>query len=87
MLVFFLSVVFWGFIFYDYAYKAVSEDPDIFVVTLKVKEGKLKEIISEIKAREEFLKSVYNQKEIKNPFFDNTQKILLEKEEKNESEQ
>ena len=74
ILIFFLMVAFWGYVFYSYAYKSVFEDPIVSVTTLKVKEDQLKQVVSDIKSREEE-KAIYINQEY-SPFSDRTE--LLE---------
>ncbi len=69
MLIFFLAVLLWGYIFYTYSYKPTQAIPDVNVLTVKIDENKLKNIINDLNNREKNRALIYeDESNIKNPF-------------------
>ncbi len=74
---FFLTIIFWGYIFYQYTYKAQKEDPEVSITSMKIKEPQLKEVVEDIKKREEKRLLIYEESNIKN-IFEEKKKDLTE---------
>jgi len=68
LLVFLIAVSYWGYIFYEEAYKAVVEEPEVFVTSLKIKESQLNYVIEDIRLRERGRILIGIGEEVKNPF-------------------
>ena len=67
LLIFFAAVAAWAFIFWYYAIGTPRAQPDVEVKIVKIKEGDMRKILEDIKARESAQEEILN-KTIPNPF-------------------
>ena len=67
LLIFFAAVAAWAFIFWYYAIGTPRAQLDVEVKIVKIKEGDLRKILEDIKARESAQDGILN-KTISNPF-------------------
>lgn len=75
ILVFFISLIFSGYIFYKYAYKAILKEPKVSVTSMKIKESQLKEVVEDIKRKEEERLLIYKENNIKNIFEEKNEEL------------
>lgn len=62
-----LAIGAWGFIFWQYGYRAVFQQEEVAARPLTIKEGELKTLLEKDRAREEFQKTIAD-KRFPNPF-------------------
>ncbi|MEK7453011.1 MAG: hypothetical protein AAB614_02135 [Patescibacteria group bacterium] len=74
IMIFLLMVIFWGYVFYIYAYNPVFTDPKVVVTTLKVNDKMLKIVVDDVKEREKRRVTI-QLIDVKNPFQDATENI------------
>src|SRR3972149_12161613 len=67
LLIFFAAVAAWAFIFWYYAIGTPRARPDVEVKIVKIKEGDMRKILEDIKARESAQGAIL-EKSIPNPF-------------------
>jgi|GEM_PF-2958314 len=78
MFIFFIMILLWAFIFYEFAYKLSVSSPQISVNVLKIKKERLDKIADDIKKREAARENI-DFSNMKNPFENN---LIIEEKEK-----